>query len=101
MAAAVDELVSTGGGITIVQDGKVLMTHRLEIAGLMTDDDAMSVYDVLKQMHEIAYDRLGVNRDIDPFMTLSFMALPVIPALKITDTGLFDVSAFAFTGIDP
>ena len=52
-------------------------------------------------MHEVAYGKLGVSRDIDPFMTLSFMALPVIPALKITDSGLFDVSAFSFTDINP
>ena len=59
------------------------------------------VYDTLREMHEIAYEKLGVNRNIDPFMTLSFMALPVIPALKITDSGLFDVTAFAFTSVNP
>ena len=101
METAIRELARTGGGVTIVQNGKVLMTHRLEIAGLMTDDDAMSVYSTLKEMHEIAYEKLGVSRDIDPFMTLSFMALPVIPALKITDSGLFDVESFSFTGINP
>ena len=100
METAIRELARTGGGVTIVQNGKVLMTHRLEIAGLMTDDDAMSVYSTLKEMHEIAYEKLGVSRDIDPFMTLSFMALPVIPALKITDSGLFDVESFSFTGIN-
>lgn len=101
METAVNELVRCGGGVTIVQDGKVLMTHVLEIAGLMTDEDAQSVYRTLKEMHEVAYGKLGVSRDIDPFMTLSFMALPVIPALKITDSGLFDVSAFSFTDINP
>ena len=101
MAAAVNELIRTGGGVTIVQNGKVLMTHPLEIAGLMTDESAQVVYDTLREMHEIAYEELGVNRNIDPFMTLSFMALPVIPALKITDSGLFDVTAFAFTSVNP
>lgn len=101
MEAAVNELIRTGGGVTIVQNGKVLMTHPLEIAGLMTDESAQVVYDTLRKMHEIAYGKLGVNRNIDPFMTLSFMALPVIPALKITDSGLFDVTAFAFTSVNP
>ena len=101
MAVAVKELIATGGGITMVQDGKVLMTHTLEIAGLMTDRDAHTVYEELAKMHEIAYGQLGVPKDIDPFMTLSFMALPVIPALKITDSGLFDVTAFSFTDINP
>lgn len=85
----------------MVQDGKVLMTHTLEIAGLMTDRDAHTVYEELAKMHEIAYGQLGVPKDIDPFMTLSFMALPVIPALKITDSGLFGVTAFSFTDINP
>ena len=101
MEAAVNELIRTGGGVTIVQNGKVLMTHPLEIAGLMTDESAQVVYDTLREMHDIAYEKLGVNRNIDPFMTLSFMALPVIPALKITDSGLFDVTAFAFTSVNP
>lgn len=101
MAKAVQELVGCGGGITIVQNGEVLATHRLEIAGLMTDDDARTVYDTLKEMHTIAYEKLGVSKEIDPFMTLSFMALPVIPALKITDSGLFDVTSFSFTNVNP
>jgi len=47
-------------------------------------------------MLHIAYDQLGVNRRIDPFMTLSFLALPVIPEVKLTDMGLFDVTKFDF-----
>ena len=101
MGIAVNELIRTGGGVTIVRDGKVLMTHPLEIAGLMTDANASEVCSTLAQMHSIAWDELGVSRDIDPFMTLSFMALPVIPKLKITDSGLFDVVSFSFTDINP
>lgn len=47
-------------------------------------------------MLDIAYERLGVNKNIDPFMTLSFIALPVIPDIKITDMGLFHVGQFKF-----
>ena len=94
MAVAVEELIKLGGGITMVKDGKVLMSHRLEIAGLMTDESEEEVVRTLDEMHEIADRELKVSPDIDPFMTLCFMALPVIPELKLTDTGLFDVSAF-------
>lgn len=94
MVVAVRELIRLGGGITMVKHGKVLQSHQLEIAGLMTDDDEVSVCRTLDEMHEICDKELGVSKEIDPFMTLCFMALPVIPALKLTDTGLFDVTAF-------
>ncbi len=97
---AAQELIRCKGGITLVKDGKVLKTHVLEIAGLMCERSADEVYQEIKEMQRIAYEELGVSRDIDPFMTLSFMALPVIPHLKITDSGLFDVDSFSFTGID-
>ena len=96
MADAVRKLIEIGGGITMFKDGKELGTHRLEIAGLMTDDSAESVVDCLEKMHDTAYEKLGINKDIDPFMTLCFMALPVIPSLKLTDCGLFDVDSFSF-----
>ena len=96
MEAAVRKLISIGGGITMFMDGKELGTHVLEIAGLMTDEKVEDVVRCLDAMHEAAYGTLGVNKDIDPFMTLCFMALPVIPALKLTDCGLFDVEAFGF-----
>lgn len=99
MADAVRNLIDIGGGITMYRDGKELGTHRLEIAGLMTDLTLEEVKECLDDMHRTAYEELGVSEDIDPFMTLCFMALPVIPALKLTDCGLFDVNAFSFTDI--
>ena len=99
MVLAVNKLIETGGGITMFKDGKELGTHRLEIAGLMTDLPLEEVTECLDQLHETAERELGVNRNIDPFMTLCFMALPVIPSLKLTDCGLFDVNSFAFTDI--
>ena len=81
------------------RDGKELGTHRLEIAGLMTDQSLEEVTKCLDEMHETAEKELGVSKDIDPFMTLCFMALPVIPSLKLTDCGLFDVDAFSFTDV--
>lgn len=99
-ALAVEELIKLGGGITMAKDGKILGSHRLEIAGLMTDEDAASVCETLKTMRKTAYRELGVNPEIDPFMTLCFMALPVIPVYKITDLGLFDVRTFSFVPIE-
>ncbi len=96
MAAAVQHLIAIGGGITMFKDGKELGTHVLEIAGLMTDDSMEDVVRCLESMHETAEKELGVNKDIDPFMTLCFMALPVIPSYKLTDCGLFDVNSFTF-----
>ena len=96
MVLAVEKLIRIGGGITMFKDGKELGTHALEIAGLMTDEDMDEVTGCLDQMHETAKRELEVSDAIDPFMTLCFMALPVIPAYKLTDSGLFDVVSFKF-----
>ncbi len=95
MKTAVEHLQQIGGGITIVSEGKIVNTLELPIAGLMSDLSLEMVQDKLEEMLKQAYD-MGVNPEIDPFMTLSFMALPVIPELKITDLGLFDVVNFKF-----
>ena len=99
MYAAVMELVRTGGGITLVQNRKVLATLELPIAGLMSDQKAEFISDKLKEMSSLAFEKLGVNSELDPFMTLSFLSLPVIPELKLTDRGLFDVRSFTFTSL--
>lgn len=93
---AIKELEKIGGGITIVSDGVVLKSLPLEIGGIMTSGEIGKTNNTLKEMMNISYDKLKVNSKIDPFMTLAFMALPVIPKLKITDLGLFDVEAFDF-----
>ena len=97
MYTAVQELIRTGGGITMVLNGKVLETLELPIAGLMSDKSAAEVSTKIERMQETAIRTLGVNPELDPFMTLSFLALPVIPELKLTDLGLFDVRSFSFT----
>ena len=99
MLMVAKKLVELGGGITMFKDKNELASHRLEIAGLMTDEKLEDVVKCLDEMHEIADKELEVSKDIDPFMTLCFMALPVIPELKITDCGLFDVTTFSFTDI--
>lgn len=95
----IKEIENIGGGITIVSNGVVLKSLPLEIGGIMTSGDIENTNNVLKEMMSISYDILKVNPRIDPFMTLAFMALPVIPKLKLTDMGLFDVEAFNFIRI--
>ena len=96
----IKELEKIGGGITIVSNGAVLKSLPLEIGGIMTSGDIHNTNSTLKEMMQISYDLLKVNPKIDPFMTLAFMALPVIPKLKLTDIGLFDVEEFNFIDIE-
>jgi adenine deaminase len=84
------EIVKMGGGLCVALDEKVLGHLPLPIAGLMTDKPLEYVVNNLEKLVAIAR-KLGSKLD-DPFMTLSFLALPVIPELKLTDKGLVDVS---------
>lgn len=90
MLAAVEELRQCGGGYTVVSGGKALKTLPLPIGGIFTDDRNADMICELSDM-AIAAHSMGVPENIDVFLNLSFMALPVIPELRITDTGLFDV----------
>lgn len=99
MHVAVRELQRVKGGMTIVSGGEVLNTLQLEVAGLMTGASMESVQAKLEVMEKVALEK-GVNKEIDPFLTLAFLALPVIPDLKLTDRGLFDVGKFAFVPIE-
>ncbi len=90
MAFAANRIAQNHGGIVVVKDGAVLAELPLEIAGLMSDKPLTVVNDLLEKAKETAYT-LGVGKDIDPFMTLSFMSLPVIPTLRLTTRGVVDV----------
>lgn len=89
---AIQSIERMGGGLTVVADGKVLASLPLPVAGLMAE---APVARVARQMEILqrAAKRLGC-RVADPFMTLSFLSLPVIPELKLTDKGLVDVTQF-------
>jgi len=100
MACAVEELARLGGGIVLVKDGAILDELPLPVAGLMSDQPIEWVHDKLERLHALAFDELGVSREIDPIMTLCFMALPVIPELKLTDLGLFDVTNLKFIPLE-
>ncbi|MCX7844203.1 MAG: adenine deaminase [Candidatus Bipolaricaulota bacterium] len=92
MRAGVAELVRLGGGQVAVRDGRVLAALPLPLGGLMSDRPLAEVHRRTRELREAARE-LGSPLP-DPFMSLSFLALPVIPALKITDLGLVDVRAF-------
>ena len=83
------------GGTVVVHEGKVIAELPLPVAGLMSDAPLEEVNDLLEQAKAAAH-RMGVSPGIDPFMTLSFMSLPVIPALKITTHGVFDVEQWKY-----
>jgi adenine deaminase len=92
MLKAVEAIQAMGGGLVAVLDGKVLASLPLPIAGLMSEASVPQVNLRLKALHRAAKN-LGCKIP-DPFMTLSFLSLPVIPELKITDKGLVDVNQF-------
>ena len=91
MALAANRIARNKGGIVVVRDGKLLAELPLEIGGIMSERPLEEVNTLLESAKAAAYT-LGVSRDIDPFMTLSFMALPVIPALRLTTRGVIDVN---------
>jgi adenine deaminase len=90
---AVEELIRLQGGLVVVDQGKVLAHVSLPIAGLMTDLDAIRLNGQLEHLRKAA-ETIGASDQFNPFLMLSFLALPVIPHLKLTDQGLFDVDQF-------
>ena len=95
MAAAANRVVELGGGIVVWDGGAVQAEVPLSIAGIMSEEPLVTVNEKLETAKEKAF-ALGVGRGIDPFMTLSFMALPVIPSLRITTRGVFDVTSQSY-----
>ncbi len=92
---AIERLRGTQGGYVLVADGKVIGEVALPICGLVSPKNAKEVYRELKNILEHAR-RMGVPKGCDPFVTLSFLALPVIPSLRLTDMGLFDADEGSF-----
>lgn len=89
IAVAVNAIKDSKGGIAVVENGKIKALLELPIAGLMSDDPLTTVNEKLENAKSSAYE-LGADKNIDPFMTLSFLSLPVIPSLRITTKGVFD-----------
>jgi len=98
MLTAAKHISLIGGGLAVVDNCQVIASLPLPIAGLMSDQNISSVISNLTAVNE-ACRRLGDSIIKDPFMLLSFMSLPVIPSLKLTDKGLVDVDRFEFTNL--
>lgn len=92
MLAAAEALRACQGGYAIAAGGRALMTQPLPVAGLFTDDPQSGIEENVAAMLALAR-KMGVREGVDPFTTLSFMALPVIPELRVTDGGIYDVLA--------
>lgn len=89
IAVAVNAIKDSKGGIAVVENGKIKALLELPIAGLMSDEPLTTVNEKLENAKSSAYE-LGADKSIDPFITLSFLSLPVIPSLRITTKGVFD-----------
>ncbi|MCT4661348.1 MAG: adenine deaminase [Tissierellales bacterium] len=88
---AIEEIKKIGGGLVVVKAGEVKGHLKLDIAGLMSSEPLESVSEKSEWLASFARENLHINEGVNAFMTLAFMALPVIPELKMTDRGLFDV----------
>lgn len=95
MFTAATELLNSNGGYTLVESTTILRTLPLPICGLMSDRPADKLIKELEEIKCLAHKQ-GVHPAIDPFISLSFMALPVIPKIRITDMGMFDTVNFKF-----
>lgn len=93
MLVAAQVLEAQQGGLVVINNGNVLAFLSLSIAGLLSNQDKETVLKELKQVDQ-ALQQIGATNKFNPFLILSFLALPVIPHLKITDIGLFDVNRF-------
>lgn len=100
MTKAVEELVRQGGGVVLVKNQRVIARMKLPIAGLMSDQPAEIVVREQQLVNQVAHEQLGISPDVDPVMTLSFLPLAVIPQLKLTDEGLFDVASGHFVSLE-
>lgn len=97
MLIAANEIKTMQGGLIAVKEGQILAKLELPIAGLMSPLPYQEVYDKLKTLDK-ALEHLGASKEFNPFLTLSFLALPVIPELKLTVQGLFHVGTFKHIG---
>lgn len=100
MAFAIEKLIEQEGGVVLVKNGEVIENMPMPIAGLMSDKDGEWVDKKLTSLHNKAFEELGIHHGVEPVMTLCFMSLVVIPEIKITDKGLFDIMKFDFINLE-
>ncbi|MDR0354476.1 MAG: adenine deaminase [Deltaproteobacteria bacterium] len=98
MLVCAKELARTGGGLALALNGRLLASLPLPLGGIMSDQPMAEIAAALDKLRSVGGE-LGFSHDFDPFMTLSFMSLPVIPNLKLTSRGLVDVAAFEYVPV--
>ncbi|REE55366.1 adenine deaminase [Paenibacillus taihuensis] len=99
MLAAVQEVIRTGGGSAVVAGSEILASLPLPIAGLISDRPYSEVNEGLQKL-KLAMTQIGASQAFNPLLTLSFLTLPVIPHLKLTDKGLFDFASFSHIEVE-
>ena len=99
--AAISAVETMQGGFVLVRDGKVVQSVKLEVAGLMSSAGPEKTAKAKRSLINAAHEVFHIPRSVHPTMSLSFLSLAVIPHLRVTDLGLFDVDAFALTTIEP
>ncbi|WP_306010218.1 adenine deaminase [Bacillus sp. MMSF_3328] len=99
MLAALRAVEDMQGGLAVIKEGEMLASLKLPVSGLMSDQSYEEAASMLADVNN-ALKHLGANKDVNPFLALSFLALPVIPEIKLTASGLFSVSQSAFIPIE-
>lgn len=94
---AVNRIIDMKGGIVVAEGGKITAELELPIAGLMSTEPIEKIDEKLEKAKGAAFS-IGANPGVDPFMTLSFMALPVIPSIRLMPGGIFDVDSWKYIG---
>lgn len=97
IVVAANALIKSGGGLCVVDGDKVTAMLELPLAGLLSLKTGNEIYEEIKVL-KTAYHKLGITLE-EPFIQMAFLALPVIPKLKLTDRGLFDISTFSYIGL--
>ena len=100
MAFSITSLAEQKGGIVLIEGGKVIESMPMPIAGIMSDQSGEWVMERLNAITKASRECLDISEDVNPVMTLSFMSLCVIPEIKLTDRGLFDVPSFQFIPVE-
>lgn len=100
MELAINTLIKQDGGVVLVNNNEVIETMPMPIGGIMSDQSGEWVNEQLIKIHNTAHRELGIKSNLEPVMVLCFMSLAVIPEIKITDMGLFDVTKFNFISLE-
>lgn len=98
IVVAANALIKSGGGLCVADGKEITALLELPLAGLLSLKTGIEIFEEIKKL-KVEYQKLGVILD-EPFIQMAFLALPVIPKLKLTDRGLFDVSTFSYISLE-